>query len=80
MISRVAASYLNPAGSWTFDPIRCAGCATCVSACPQKLLTIPLGEVGPEKAAGAGDCPGKCFICSEGCPGRYLRCPRYPLG
>jgi len=50
----------------------CSSCGTCVSACPQHLLNIPLGEVGPEKGSGKDDCPEKCNICYDACPGMNL--------
>ena len=50
----------------------CSSCGTCVSACPQHLLNIPLGEVGPEKGPGKEDCPEKCNICYDACPGMNL--------
>ena len=43
----------------------CCSCGTCVSACPQGYLTIPLGEVGSEKMPGTKDCPDNCFICFD---------------
>ena len=45
----------------------CSSCGTCVSACPIDLLSIPLGEVGPEKGPGTKDCPEKCNICHDAC-------------
>lgn len=50
----------------------CCSCGTCVSACPQGLLTIPLGEVGVERKDETKTCPDNCFICYEGCPGKNL--------
>ena len=50
----------------------CSSCGTCVSACPQGNLTIPLGEVGPERIDGNKECLKKCDYCFQVCPGREL--------
>ena len=47
----------------------CSSCGTCVSVCPQRLLHIPLGEVGPEKELVKKECPEKCYMCFDACPG-----------
>lgn len=52
----------------------CSSCGTCVSACPQGNLRIPLGEVGPERIDGEVECLKKCDYCSMVCPGRELPC------
>ncbi len=50
----------------------CSSCGTCVSTCPQGNLTIPLGEVGPERIDDKIECLKNCDHCSKVCPGREL--------
>jgi len=47
----------------------CAACGACVSACPNKAISMKRAEPDPEMV---GHCLPDCDICSSICPGSYI--------
>jgi len=55
-----------------FDTDKCKGCALCVKACPQKIITINAEKVNaigynPAEAVDMSKCIG-CTFCATMCP------------